>query len=157
MAKVVTLDVNDPQLEQKLQALKNEVLEHTKKDIEKLGKILRRRGLFSFKMFLRKRKINLPQEHIPLFMDYLITKRIDLKDMEGDARQRLRQHLLKDEPENVKTEHYRLYVENCRPPNTPTTCKDCLWFMLAPPGEHTSCVKLGTKGSDAPCYGFVKK
>jgi hypothetical protein len=157
MTQNIVLDIKDPDLEKKLQDIQQTVLGQTEKQSAKLGKILRRRGLFSFKMFLRKHKIKLPKEQVPLFMDYLITKRSDLKDLEPEARRRLRQYKLKDQPEHLKTRDYLIYIESELAPTPPLTCKNCRWFMSAPPGYVDSCVELGTKGADDPCYGYTKK
>lgn len=157
MTRTITLDMNDPELDKKLKSIHEEIYKVTREDLHKLGKILRKRSVFFFKRFLKKHKIKMPAEHIPLFMDYLITKRIDLKDMEPAARVRLREYMLKNQPKDLKTRDYLLYVESELAPSDPVTCKSCRWFIVAPPGEHDTCVELGTKGSDRPCYGYVKK
>ncbi|NIR17910.1 MAG: hypothetical protein GWN86_30030 [Desulfobacterales bacterium] len=87
-------------------------------------------------------------------MDYLITQRIDLKDMHEEARKRLRSKTLEGQSPDVKTADYMKYVEGQKA----FRCRDCQWFMQPPPDEEKSCVQLGSsKGCDEPCYGFIKK
>lgn len=95
------------------------------------------------------------KDDLSLFMDWLITQRIDLKDMEDEARHRLRMHTLQDQPAHEKTKDYttaeksgELYL---------LSCKHCRWFREAPWGEDKDCVELGSRGSDKPCYGFTRK
>ena len=154
--KVFRLDLSDPLLEKKLSAIRSQLLASSPKHVQQLGRILRRRSIFFFKQFLRKLGMldKIPKEMVSLFMDYLIIKRIDLRDMEPDARRRLREATLEDQPEEEKTDDYKAYVENSE---DPPMCKHCRWFMETPPEDEKTCVELGTKGNDFPCFGFTLK
>jgi hypothetical protein len=154
--KIFRLDLADPDLEKKLEAIKSQLLVSASKNIQILGKILRRGSLFFFKQFLKKHKLlhQIPQNTVPLFMDYLIVNRIDLKDMWPESRSRLREATLENQPDTEKTEDYLKYIDDS---DDPPTCKHCVWFVDAPEGEEKSCVSMGTKGCDFPCYGFTLK
>lgn len=147
----------DPDIEKKIKAFQDQLLAQSPSHIKKLGKILRRRSLFSLHKFLVEHGYagKVPAGDLTFFMDYLITQRIDLKDMHEAAREELRKRTLRDQPPEAKTADYRKYVEQS---TEPAHCRDCQWFMQAPPGEKKSCVQLGSaKGCDEPCYGFTKK
>lgn len=151
------IDLLDPQIEKKLKDFQEALLAQAPEHVKKLGKILRRRSLFSLRKFLVEHGHagKIPTSQLPFFMDYLIVQRIDLKDMHDEARQRLRDRTLDGQPFDVKTADYVKYVEEQDPP---FRCRDCQWFMQPPPDEEKSCVQLGSsKGSDYPCYGFTKK
>lgn len=151
------IDLLDPQIEEKLKAFQESLLAQAPAHIRKLGKILRRKSIFSLHKFLVEHGYagRVPAGDLPYFMDYLITQRIDLKDMHEEARRRLRVRTLLDQPKDAKTGDYMKYVEES---GEPAHCRDCQWFMQAPPGEEKSCVQLGSsKGGDEPCYGFTKK
>ncbi len=82
---------------------------------------------------------------------------IDLKDLEPEARARLRAHTLASEDASCMTDDYRAGLERGRD----LRCRDCRWFVKAPtdcdlndPNAMKSCVELGTKGADAACFGF---
>lgn len=151
------INLLDPQIEKKLKELQNSILAQAPAHIKKLGKILRRRSIFSLHRFLVEHGYSgkiLPRD-LPVFMDYLITQRIDLKDMHEEARVRLRNRTLVGQPPEAKTDDYKKYVEEG---SKYVYCRDCEWFVKAPPDEEKSCVQLGgTKGIDEPCYGFTKK
>ena len=154
--RIHRLDLNDPSIEERLKKIQKEMIASAPKHIKKLGKILRSKSILRFRWFLARHGYagKISPEDLPLFMDYLITQRIDLKDMEPEARKNLRAYSLRSEPESEKTNDYRILVEA---PGSPPTCKDCEWFMKIPPGEDKNCVALGTKGIDKPCYGFTLK
>lgn len=151
------IDFLDPQVKEKLEELQKSIVAQAPVHIKKLGKILRRRSIFSLHRFLVEHGYagKIPTRDLPVFMDYLITQRIDLKDMHEEARSRLRIRTLLDQPPEAKTGDYVEYVEQGA---KYVHCRDCEWFVKAPPGEEKSCVQLGgTKGCDEPCYGFTKK
>lgn len=153
----INLDLSDPLLQEKLEAIQAGILAQADHKVRKLGKILRRRSIFSLRRFLADNGLmgKLQRDDLPLFMEYLITQRIDLKDMHEEARARLREHTLQDQPSYLKTPDYKHFVEEL---GEPVHCRDCAWFVQAPPGEEKSCVQLGgTKGADAPCIGFTMK
>lgn len=157
------LDINDPDVEEKLKQIHAQMLAASPKQIRKLGKILRSRSVLRLRWFLARHGHagEIDPKDLPLFMDYLITQRIDLKDMEPDARRRLREHSLKKQPVNERTKDYIECIEHgcTRLPHGETrwSCKLCAWFIVAPPGDDKSCVEMGTKGIDEPCYGFTIK
>ena len=153
----MALNLLDPQIKEKLEELQKSIIAQAPDHIKKLGKILRRRSVFYLRRFLVEHgyagKVVLSD--LPLFMDYLITQRIDLKDMHEEARIRLRIKTLLNQPPEAKTDDYKKYVEESI---EPVNCRNCQWFTEAPPGEEKGCVQLGgAKGSDEPCYGFTKK
>ena len=152
--KIYRFNFDDPELEQKLNALNAQLVASAPEHIRRLGRILRRGSLFFFKNYLAERGIlhKIPKEMVPLFMDYLIVKRLDLADLAAESRTRLRDAMLEDQPEDCKTEDYVRYVEKA---TNPPSCKACRWFVQAPAEGEASCVALGSKGADFPCYGFI--
>ena len=158
---IYRLDINDPELERKLGDIHSEILHNSSKEQKKLGKILARRSLFFFKRFLKKHNLldKVPSDKLALFMDYLTINRLDLRHMAQDARTRLREAKLEDQPPEERTRDYIECIEHgcdMHPNGEPWSCKHCQWFVEAPPDEVKSCVALGTKGIDMPCYGFIK-
>jgi len=151
---IFRLDVNDPDVQSKMDGLHQQMLAGSPKRVRQLGKILRARSVTRMRLFLLRYGLGgkIKKHELPLFMDWLITKRIDLKDMEPEARKRLRVHTLENQPEGEKTEDYTVFIESS---GKPLTCKHCSWFVVAPPDEEKSCVEMGTKGIDTPCYGFT--
>lgn len=82
---------------------------------------------------------------------------IDLKDLEPDARARLRARTLAGDDASRMTDDYRAGLER----GADLRCRDCRWFVQAPNDgdsadvdQTKSCVALGTKGADAACFGF---
>lgn len=158
--KVFQLDISDPRIQEKMNELHGQLIAHSPKHVQRLGKILRSRSEMRMRLFLRRHGHagKIPKEDIPQFMDYLITKRLDLKDMAHDARQRLRQHWLDkatDEEKLDRTEDYMNIIEKQDKPLL--ACRDCKWFGSAPADDEEPCMKLGTMGADIPCYGFTLK
>ena len=154
--KIFRLDMADPEIEKKLDAIKSQLLASAPKNVQMLGKILRRGSMFFFKQFLKKNNLlhQIPNNMVPLFRDYLIVNRTDLKDMWPESRSRLREATLEGQPEEEKTEDYKKYIDDS---DDPPTCKHCSWFVDIPEGEEKTCVAMGTKGTDFPCYGFTLK
>lgn len=151
------MTINPSEIEEKIKAFQEGLLAQAPKHLKKLGKILRRRSIFSMHKFLVDHGYagKVLASDLPLFMDYLITQRIDLKDMHDEARERLRERTLMDQPPESKTIDYKRYVESG---SNPIHCRDCQWFMNSPSNEEKSCVQLGgAKGCDEPCYGFTRK
>lgn len=146
--------LNDPDLQSKLDQLKQQLLAQAPEHVRRLGKILRKRSVFFMHRYLKKLGLGgkIKKSELPLFMDWLITQRIDLKDMEPDARRNLRKHTLEEQPITEQTNDYRS-LENPEE----HTCKECRWFREVPFGDEKDCVELGAKGTDAVCYGFTNK
>lgn len=84
------------------------------------------------------------------FRDFLATQLVELKDLEPQARARLRLLTLAKEEEEP-SQDYNHAVAAGRVP----LCRDCQWFVRAPAGEDESCVALGAKGADQGCFGFT--
>jgi hypothetical protein len=107
----------------------------------------------------KKRGLRLKRRQLRPFADFLITRLLELKDLEPDARARLRRDALMRQDASRTTEDYRRGFaagEDLR-------CRDCRYFVTAPnEGDSTdasdsqSCVALGTKGADQACVGFVR-
>lgn len=151
------LDLCDPDLQKKLDAIVASNLAQSPRHIKQLGRILRRKSIFSLHRFMVEHGMagKIPKEDLPIFMDYLITQRIDLKDMHVEARKRLRDRALACQPEELKTDDYKKHVDEL---GEDVRCRDCQWFMKSPPWGEKSCVQMGgAKGIDAPCFGFTKK
>ena len=129
--------------------------------IKRLGKIIRRslakNTLVKFKRFLKEHRAGISKQDLPAFMDYLIINRIDLKDLEPAARERLRARNLTNDDTRQMTKDYREATADGGIPH----CRDCRWFVTAPmDGEDNSeksCVEMGTKGVDTACFGFIEK
>lgn len=157
MSRIHTLNINDPALAQKMADLQAQMMAQSPEHVKKLGKILRRRSTFFFSRYLKSMGLlnRIAPKDLPLFMDYLITQRLDLKDMAQESRDRLRTATLKNEPDAEKTLDYIRCVENSEDEDWPR-CRNCHWFVQAPLAEK-SCVEMGSKGIDAPCYGFTLK
>jgi len=148
-----------PELQEMLEQAKERVLAKAPEHLRELGPILRRsveRGsLVKFRRFLAKHEIEIPRAQQEAFRDYLIIHRIDLKDLEPAARQRLRARTLAAEDPRKMTADYRAAASRGDVPS----CRDCRWFVTAPndgePGGEKSCVQRGTKGADQACIGFT--
>jgi len=133
----------------------------TPEHIKTLGKILRRSvedgSLVELQAFLEENEVVIPPAELKAFRDHLIIHRVDLKDLEPAARERLflRAHLREDS--RNMTQDYREAGYRGKQ----LRCRDCRWFISAPmDGDNNgekSCVELGTKGADLACYGFTKK
>lgn len=129
-----------------------------------LGRILRRsikyNSLLGLRRFLRKHRIDVPMSESGLrtFRDLLIIQRIDLKDLEPQARARLRLRTLRDQDLGEATNEYR----TGRAAGLDLRCRDCRYFVEAPndgdgDDHDKSCVELGVKGVDLACAGFTTK
>lgn len=127
--------------------------------VRRLGKILRRSvqtgRLDGFRRYLYRHRFDVAPEKIAWLRDYLIVRRIDLKDLEPAARARLRKRTLVDDDVSMMTDDYRAAG------GSPLFCRGCRWFVTAPNDETEqgakSCVELGTKGADTACYGYVAR
>ena len=151
--------------ESEIQKARREMLESAPDHLIELGQILRRAveggGLEEFREFLREHDVginpDLDDNVIMEFRDLLIIQRVDLKDLEPDARRRLRRLTLLFDNPKMKTPDYAAIKKNGEAPR----CRDCKWFVTAPKdgGQNSdkSCVELGTKGADEACYGFTVK
>lgn len=126
---------------------------------EALWKVIRRStetgSLVKLKRFLRDSKIDIAAKDLMSFRDYLIIRTIELKDLEPDARARLRDRLLAIEDPREMTDDYRRATCSGAVPR----CRDCRWFMAAPQDSdddgEKSCVEMGTKGTDQACLGYT--
>jgi hypothetical protein len=99
--------------------------------------------------------IRVPTEKLEEFRDLLITRRLPLKDLEPEARKRLRDRLLSKEADVEASADYRSLLAAGSVP----LCKQCRWFVVPPRdgsevGEK-SCVEMGAKGSDRACGGLI--
>lgn len=127
--------------------------------IQQLGEVLRRsvdQDVSGLAQFLKTHEIEVAPEHLEEFRDVLIVKRIDLKDLEPAARERLRaQTLSSDDPSQMTLD----YIEAAKAGGVPQ-CRNCRWFVTAPgdgtPTGDQPCVNFGTKGADQACFGFTK-
>jgi len=146
------------ELETLLENHREEVLRNAPEHLRVLGPILRNSAetdaLAEFQKFLSDHDISIPDCHLVAFRDYLIIHRIDLKDIEPLARERLRARTLaKEDPRRMSVD-YQAVIESGLIP----TCRDCKWFVAAPEDGGTnsdkSCAQMGTKGVDVACYGF---
>lgn len=108
-----------------------------------------------FATYLAEQGISMPTEQLEHFRDLVIVRRLDLKDLEPAARERLRARTLKTQSSLLQSADYRAAVERGETPR----CRDCAHFVTAPhddtPGGEKSCVELGTKGVDAACFGYT--
>jgi len=147
------------ELEEILERSKEAVLKSAPEHLRRLGPILRQSAetdsLASLRRFLRDHDIQIPRRHLPAFRDYLIIHRIDLKDIEPAARERLRARTLaNDDPRRMSPDYERVIRDGTVP-----CCRDCRWFVTAPedgdPDSDKPCTQMGTKGADVACYGFT--
>jgi len=120
--------------------------------------VIRENDLESFKDFLHRNMVAVPDEHAAAFRDYIITRRIDLKDLEPEARVRLRQTTLEANPDDLKDATGDYLAGKAG--GVDLRCRLCGWFVKAPndgegDSQDKSCVALGTKGADAACPGFI--
>jgi len=127
------------------------------KAIRKVSKIIRSGDIKKFRQLLRREGIHIYDEYLEPFRDYLITKRLDLKDMEPGARARLRALSLDTQDLSDATKDYTDAVLSGI---VGLSCRDCQWFVKAPNdgdgnNHDKSCVELGTKGKDMACVGFI--
>jgi len=150
-------------LETEIQQAQKKILDEAPDHLLQLGGILRRstetESLEEFRSYLQKHSIDIAggERELALFRDLLIIRRIDLKDLEPEARQRLRFHtLIQENPKNMSSD-YRAAISEGDIPN----CRDCRWFVTPPndgqEGSDKACVEFGTKGADQACYGFTNK
>ena len=135
------------------------VMSQTPKHLRELGKILRRSvkkdTMVKFRRFLKKHNIRIARKDLEAFRDHLIIHRIDLKDLEPEARERIFAMAHAREDSRNMTPDYRAAAERGSVPR----CRDCRWFVTPPKDGETngdkSCVEMGTKGADQACYGFT--
>ena len=140
------------------------VLDAAPEHVRTLGLIIRKSittgKLNALWRFCLKHAVDITKGHLPLFRDWLITQRIDLKDLEPEARERLRKHTLRFQDACKMTPDYRAGMLGGKSMH----CRDCKYFVRAPndgdpdlnnPPADKSCVALGTKGADVACYGHI--
>lgn len=147
-----------------LKDFRRKTLAEAPEHIRRLGKILRRSvesgSLLSLKRFLDRHLDEVPRP-LEAFRDYLIINRIDLKDLEPEARHRLRKRTLATQDRTLATTDYRQAAVQARKRGEQVYCRDCRWFVTAPRDGNEraelSCVQLGTKGADVACVGFTAK
>ncbi|KKL64753.1 hypothetical protein LCGC14_2161830 [marine sediment metagenome] len=134
-----------------------EVLRRGPKVIREVAGIIRSGDLKKFRKFLRRHNIVIMNDDAASFRDYLILRRIDLRDLEPEARVRLRTGTLANQDPTQVTDDY---LQGTLSPGIDLHCRDCKWFVTAPnddAGENhdKSCVTMGTKGIDKACFGFI--
>src|SRR6266542_5141350 len=131
--------------------------------VRALGRIVRRsvetERLNALDRWCKRRGLRVPRRQLRPLRDFLVTRLLELKDLEPDARARLRNHRLLRQDEGRMTEDYRQGMaagEDLR-------CRGCRYFVTAPheddpsdTSDSQSCVALGTKGADRACFGFVR-
>ena len=146
-------------LEARLCKMREKVLADAPAHIRRLGRILRRSAetdnLVRLRRYLRGHDIKVARKDLPAVRDYLIINRIDLKDLEPAARERLRARTLIKEDPRLMSLDYRKVAQRGEVPS----CRDCRWFVTPPEDgeqdEEKSCVAMGTKGADQACFGFT--
>lgn len=136
------------------EAMQQQAPEH----VIELGEIIRKNiaggSIVKFKRFLREHEIDIPRRDLEAFRDHLIIQRIDLKDLEPAARDRIfmRAHA-KEDPIHKSEDFIRASKDGI------PRCRNCRWFVTAPQdsdcNDEKSCVEMGTKGADVACYGFT--
>lgn len=148
-------------LESEIEQAKKEVLNATPEHIIELGSILRGSietdSLDELRSYLQEHNIDIAggKRELERFRDFIITQRIDTKDLEPDARARLRsQQLSTEDPMSMSSDYHAVAGNGTIP-----RCRDCRWFVTPPnDGDENadkSCVEMGTKGADQACYGFA--
>lgn len=147
------------EIEALMQAARDRVLLEAPEHIRELGPIIRRsieNDMGELEVFLQKHEIEYESQRLEELRDALIVQRIDLKDLEPAARERLRSRTLATEDPNVTTKDYAAAVASGSVPR----CCDCRWFVTAPrdgtPDGDKPCVNFGTKGVDIACRGFTR-
>jgi len=146
------------ELEELLDRSRRVLLETAPEHLRELGPILRKsaatESISKFRRFLRDHDIQICRQNLPIFRDLLIISRIDLKDIEPAARERLRARTLAKEDPRMMSVDYKRAAGSGRLPR----CRDCRWFVTAPEdgkaGGDKPCVQFGTKGVDTACFGF---
>ena len=146
--------------EAELDAAKKRILENVPEHIIALGGIIRsgieEGTIASFRDFLNEHSIPFQEDWLHDLRDLIVIQRFDLKDLEPEARQRLRHRTLEQDA-HVPTDDY---VAACKSGSIPNCC-DCEWFVNAPndsdDNSELSCVQMGTKGADLACVGFTNK
>lgn len=134
--------------------LKVELPEHALELGDLIRRCLSMNDLSEFRDFMLKHEIEIPESSHEAFRDFLIVNRLDLKDLEPDARERLRALTLSNEDSACMTADYKAVVESGRT----AYCRSCRWFMSSPEdGDNAgkSCVQMGTKGADKACFGYT--
>lgn len=110
-----------------------------------------------FAEFLLEQQIAIQEGLLEQVRDLVILRRLDLKDLEPAARERLRARVLSTQDPQQATDDYTSEALAGRTPR----CLDCHYFATAPCDESSggdqSCVELGAKGGDEACIGFTKK
>lgn len=148
-------------LEKRVQDWNESMLAKAPEHLRTLGVLLRKSlitgSLSGLKRFLLKHRLWHPrmQQHLAVLRDYLIIQRIDLKDLEPDARTRLRNLTLKDQDRSRMTHDFKVGLIR----GDDMRCRNCRFFVTPPrdglENADKSCVELGTKGADKACYGYT--
>jgi len=147
------------EIEARIVAQRKQYLESLPGHLKELGDILRKSvtdgDLEPLAQFLAKHEIDVPRDKLEQFRDLLIVRRLDLKDLEPDARRRLRSRVVADQDEAQMTPDY---LAAKRAGITPR-CRGCRYFTIPPndgsPNGDKACVSLGTKGVDEACFGYT--
>lgn len=146
---------------EQLEAARRRQLESLPEDQKALGAILRKSvldgDLNELAAYLEQHELFVARERLVEFRDYLIVTRIDLKDLEPSARERLRAHTLELENPLLKSPDFRRIEAAGQTPR----CRDCQYFVRPPMDGSTdgdkACTYFGAKGADVACFGFKSK
>lgn len=145
--------------EDDIRAAKERILESVPEDIANLGTLLRESlvtgDISEFIAFLENRNMHFEETRVEHLRDLIIVQRFDLKDLEPEARKRLRARTLLADDQSRMTPDYRQSVSLGGIPS----CRDCQYFVTAPRDGTTedddkACVDFGTKGADQACFGY---
>src|SRR5689334_3240189 len=97
-------------LEAKFRVAREQQWEETPEHIKQLGDVLRRsvdRDVDELAAFLKSHDIEVDRDKLETFRDTLIVQRVDLKDIEPAARERLRARLLAGDDPRMMTADFR--------------------------------------------------
>ncbi len=151
---------NVVEIEEMLEASRRQYFETLPEHMQRVGEIIRQSlvdgNMDALAQFLMDHKVPVAVERLKQFRDYLILKRLDLKDLEPGARERLRaRQLATEDPANVSADYFTAKRYGELP-----MCRDCRYFVKPPndgsPDGDKPCISFGTKGSDVACYGFTR-
>jgi hypothetical protein len=146
-------------LEAQFAAVRQKYLEALPEHLRTLGDILRRtvaeNDLAPLAKFLAEQEIEVAADKLEHFRDLLIVRRLDLKDLEPDARQRLRSRVVAIQDSTQMTADYVAAKTAGAVPR----CRGCRYFVT-PPNDGSvdgdkACVSFGTRGGDEACYGYT--
>jgi hypothetical protein len=152
------------ELEQQLAEWRRRALDALPAHARALGPLLRRSvrtgRTNALARWCKRQNIRVRRRDLLALRDYLITRHLALRDLEPDARARLRDKALEREDLSLATPDYLGGIRA----GDDLRCRDCHWFVEAPKDDDPvdmndgkSCVELGTKGADRACAGFTRR